>query len=129
MKLSRLFLSSVLALFVAHASAQNGSFTDWMKSSKLTELLQQMDEDRMFPGTVEGRVSGQSIQYRAQFIPFLQDMDYFQSRWGMTAKWYKWNTEELTKAGFREFSHTTFTDASGSILHQATWVLVSGEHN
>ncbi len=95
-----------------------------MKSSALTAKLHEMDEDRMFPGTVEGRLVGTAIQYRAQFIPFLLNMAYFQSRWGMSDAWYKSNTESLTKAGFTEYSHTTFFDKSGNTVHQVTWVLI-----
>ena len=120
-------LLATLSLFAVQVPAKDSAYTAWMKSSKLTELVKTMDDDRMFPGTVEGRLDGSAIRYRAKFIPFLQDMDYFHSRWGMTVAWYKHYSDEYTKAGFREMSHTTFTDASGSALHQATWVLVSVE--
>jgi hypothetical protein len=106
------------------SSAQELIYTDWMKSSALTAKLHEMDEDRHFPGTVEGRIGGTAIQYRAQFIPFLLGMAYFQSHWGMSDAWYKENTESFTKAGFTEYSHTTFFDVSGNTIHQATWVLI-----
>ena len=99
--------------------------TDWITSVELSAKLRIMDGDRMFPGTVEGRLAGARIQYRAQFIPFLRNMDYFQSRWGMSDGRYKAATEQFTKAGFTEYSHTTFYDRSGSTVHQVTWVLIS----
>ena len=127
MNLRLTLLWGILTLFAVQALAEGSGYTGWVKSSKLTELVKAMDDDRKFPGTVEGRLDGSSIRYRANFIPFLQDMDYFHSRWGMTAKWYQHYSDEYANAGFKEVSHTTFTDASGSLLHQVTWVLVSVE--
>jgi hypothetical protein len=118
----------LLTLVAVPTLAQEHEYTDWMKSSALTKKLHDMDEDRLFPGTVEGRLTGASIQYRAQFIPFLLNMAYFQARWGMSDAWYKANTESFTKAGFTEYFHTTFFDQSGNTVHQATWVLIK-EHS
>lgn len=120
-----LIISFLLFCFAAlPMSAQGQAYTDWMKSSALTAKLHEMDEDRLFPGTVEGRLDGTGIQYRAQFIPFLQNLVYFEARWGLSDVWYKSNTERLTKEGYAEYSHTTFTDQSGNTVHQATWVLI-----
>ena len=120
-------LLATLSLFAVQVPAKDSVYTAWMKSSKLTELVKTMNDDRKFPETVEGRLDGTSVRYRAKFIPFLQDMDFFQARWGMTDKWYKHYSDEYTQTGFKEVSHTTFTDSSGSVLHQVTWVLVSVE--
>ena len=120
-----LIVSILLFCFaVLPISAQGQEYTDWMKSSALTAKLQEMNEDRLFPGTVEGRLDGTGIQYRAQFIPFLLNLAYFESRWGLSDVWYKANTEHLTKQGYTEYSHTMFTDQSGNTVHQATWVLI-----
>jgi hypothetical protein len=104
--------------------AQEQTYTDWMKSSALTTKLHDMDEDRLFPGTVEGRLTETGIEYRAQFIPFLLNLAYFQARWGLSDIWYKKYTELYTKEGYTEYSHTTFLDRSGNTVHQATWVLI-----
>src|SRR5512133_771714 len=122
----RMLIISFLLFFFASLplSAQGQDYTDWMKSSALTAKLHKMEEDRLFPGTVEGRLEGTEILYRAQFIPFLLNLAYFESRWGLSDVWYKANTERLTKAGYTEYSHTTFTDQSGNTVHQATWVLI-----
>jgi hypothetical protein len=105
--------------------AQEQIYTDWMKSSALTTKLHEMDEDRLFPGTVEGRLTETGIQYRAQFIPFLLNLVCFQTRWGLSDIWYKKFTEVFSKEGFTEYSHTTFLDRSGYTVHQATWVLIN----
>lgn len=119
----RTILFSLLLSFAATSTLAQDS--GWMKSSELEAKLNVMDEDRLFPGLVEGRVEGATIRYRAEFIPFLPNMDYFRARWGLSDRWYKVNTEKLTGLGFTEYSHTTFTDQSGSTLHQATWVLIN----
>ena len=104
------------------ASPQANGFTVWMTSSELETMLKAKDADRMFPAIVEGRVKGSGAQYRAQFIPFLKDMDHFWSKWNMSQKWYAYYTDANTNAGATEYSHTTFTDSSGNIKHQAIWV-------
>jgi len=119
-----ILLILMLSFTAVSISAQERDYTDWMKSSALTAKLHEMDEDRLFPGTVEGRLAGTAIQYRAQFIPYLLDMAYFESRWGMSDAWYNENGERLTKAGFTEYFHGTFLDQSGNTVHQATWVLI-----
>src|SRR5262249_17289172 len=104
--MTRLLQTIVLAAALATAaSAAEYDFTEWMTSSQLTQKLNRMNENRMFPGTVEGRVVGQEITYRAKFIPFLLGMNYFRSRWGMSDDWYKAYTEQFTRQGFKEYSH------------------------
>ena len=114
----------LLLLSFAATSTLAQENSDWVTSSELSAKLRIMDGDRLFPGTVEGRLAGARIQYRAQFIPFLRNMDYFYSRWGLSDARYKAATEEFAKAGFTEYSHTTFYDQSGSTVHQATWVMI-----
>ena len=125
MNFNRILLWVILSLFTAHALAQALDFTGWVKSSALTALVKLKGEDRLFPARVEGRLEGTAIEYRAQFVPFPENMDFFQSRWGMTGKWYQHYSGQYINAGFRELSHTTFADQSGIELHQATWILVS----
>jgi hypothetical protein len=119
-----LLLVLLFCLAAVPISAQEQAYTDWMKSSVLTSRLHEMDEDRLFPSVVEGRLSGTGIQYRAKFIPFLPNLAYFEARWGMSDVWYKSNSEHFTEAGFTEHSHTTFFDESGNTVHQVTWVLI-----
>ncbi len=119
----KMILLSLFLIFAAPILAQDDGYTEWIKSSELKIKLKAMDQDRLFPGVVEGRLEGTMIQYRAQFIPFLRNMDYFHSRWGLSDTWYKLNVEKFTEMGFTEYSHTTFTDQSGTTLHQTTWVL------
>lgn len=99
-------------------------YTEWMPSSALENVLRRMNENRMFPGTVEGRVNGSTIQYRAQFIPFLRRLEKFQSRWGMSEARYRGYGGEYASSGYTEHSHTTYTDLGGNVVHQATWVLI-----
>ena len=115
------------AILTSTATAADYAYTEWMTASQLTQKLNQMNENRMFPGTVEGRVFGEEIRYRAKFIPFLPGMNYFRSRWGMSDDWYTAYTERLTRQGFKEFSHSVFRDLGGNTVHQATWVLLKSE--
>lgn len=117
----------VAVVLTSTASAEEYAYTEWMTSSQLTQKLKQMDENRMFPGTVEGRVFGQEIKYRAKFVPFLQGMNYFRSRWGMSDDWYTAYTEQMTRQGFKEYSHSVFRDLGGNTVHQATWILVKSD--
>ncbi len=127
MRICALLLGGLLLLTTVLVFAQENEYTDWMASKALTTKLHEMDQDRMFPGIVEGRLNGAKIQYRAQFVPFLQNMEYFQSRWGLTEHRYKWYSVQLMRTGYTEFSHTTFVDLAGTTLHQATWVLILKE--
>lgn len=107
-------------------------YTQWITSTKLSSILREMGDNRMFPGIVEGReVSGRNngkvLQYRAKFIPFLPDMLSFKSDWGLVDRWYKYYSDQYREEGYTEYSHTTFVDQFGATLHQATWVLIYKE--
>jgi len=124
MRLRQFVAAIILSIVFVSALAQDGGYTEWMKASELSVLMKKMEEDRVFPAVIDGRVNGAIIQYRTQFIPFLLNLDYFQSKWGMSDSWYKKADEQLKDAGFTEYSHTTFTDQSGNTVHQAIWVLI-----
>jgi hypothetical protein len=124
MRKRQILLGLVLVFVGLPAFAQENEFTQWMDSSSLSFMLREMNENRMFPEVVEGRLDGTAIQYRAKFVPYLPKMDYFYSRWGMTDNWYESYTAQMRNEGFTELSHTTFADRYGITLHQATWVLL-----
>ncbi len=116
-----------------HVSDGESDYAKWTTSSKLKSIVRDMEDNRMFPSTVEGREvegrdnSGKVYQYRAKFIPFLPDMLSFKSQWGIVDRWYKHYSGQYIEEGYTEYSHTTFVDKFGFTLHQATWVLIYRE--
>jgi hypothetical protein len=114
----------LVLLLTGATAAPAASFTNWMTSSRLTHMLHEMSENREFPARVEGRLEGEQIQYRAQFVPYLPKMDYFESRWGMSQDWYVAYSKQLISHGFNEYSRTVFHDIAGNVLYQVTWVLI-----
>jgi hypothetical protein len=111
---------------------KESGYTQWTTSTKLSSILQEMRDNRMFPSIIEGRevsgrYSGKVLQYRAKFIPFLPDMISFKSEWGIVDRWYKHYSDQYVEEGYTEHSHTTYVDQFGAILHQATWVLIYKE--
>jgi len=107
-----------------NSQSKKSHTTGWVKSSELEGMLGKMNENRMFPSYIEGRVDENQIVYKATFAPFPLNMDYFQSYWGMSDTWYEKRNEIFLRHGFKEHFHTIFTDLSGSTVHQATWVLI-----
>ena len=118
-----LILALTLLVSPLISYAQIGEYTEWMKSAQLANLLKKSNQDRLFPAFVEGQTSEDQLWYRAKFIPFLPDMSYFYSRWGMTEIRYKKASDHYLKLGFIEHSHSSFVDLGGTTLHQATWIL------
>jgi hypothetical protein len=82
-----------------------------------------MNANRLFPCQVEGTLDGIKIRYKAAYCPFLPDMNFFYSRWGMSDRWYSKWSEYYEAIGLVEHLHSTFLDLSGNTVHQATWVL------
>ncbi len=103
--------------------------TGWIKSSELMDLLNQKSQDRYFPSHVYGQVQAHQIVYKATFSPFLKNMQYFYSYWGMTDEVFKTRNDYFNEHGFQRFSDSSFIDLSGSTIHQATWVLMTQEPN
>lgn len=64
------------------------------------------------------RVNDVTIQYKAEYYPFMPGLVQFQSRWGMSDKWYKrFKIMFEENPHMREYSHTTFFDLSNSAMH------------
>lgn len=101
--------------------------TDWISSRQMKSAVGKMNLNRLFPCHSEGRVEGASIRYKASFSPFLKDMCYFYTRWGMSDTGYAEYSLKFKDAGFIEYSHSTFQDLSGNTRHQATWILFSAD--
>ncbi len=99
--------------------------TEWIDSSEMKVTLEKMSANRLFPCQVNGMVDGIEIRYQGSYCPYLVNMDYFYSRWGMSDNWYSKYTSKYVDEGFKEYSHTAFLDLSGNVVHQATWVLVN----
>jgi len=123
--MNKVILMLLVGLFFAPlANADNVVYeTEWMPSTDLEFVLNEMNSNRLYPCYVQGQVNGIAIQYQASFCPFPQKMNLFQSRWGMSDDWYIETKKQFEAAGFVEHFHSTFLDLSDSVIHQATWVL------
>jgi len=127
--MKKLILIIILALFItSHAHSENVVYeTEWMASSELEVVLKEMNGKRLFPCYVEGRLNGIIIQYKSSFCPFPQKLNYFQSRWGLSDDWYIETKKQFESSGMVEYFHSTYLDLSNSVIHQATWVLLSNK--
>ena len=116
----------LLILFVSAPSvADNVVYqTAWVGDDDMTSTLRKMNDNRLFPCIVEGKVEGIEILYKGSYCPFLPDMNFFYSRWGLSDKWYTEWAAYYKSIGMIEHSHSTFIDLSGSTVHQATWILI-----
>jgi hypothetical protein len=112
-------------VFAPHALANDiVHTTDWVDSDEMGVILRKMDDNRLFPCDVQGRVEGIEVYYQASYCPFLPEMNYFYSRWGMNDSWYaKWS-DYYKEYGMQEHFHTTFLDLGGNTVHQATWIII-----
>lgn len=117
---------AVLFLLLSLSSHANNVVyeTDWIDDNDMTSTLRDRNDNRLFPCEVEGKVEGIKILYRASYCPFLADMNFFYSRWGLSDTWYEKWAAYYKSIGMTEHSHTTFIDLSGNTVNQATWILI-----
>ncbi len=118
-------LMLLMLFFSVTAVADNVVYqSEWINDDDMTSTLRKMDDNRLFPCIVEGKLEGIEILYQGSYCPFLPDMNFFYSRWGLSDKWYSEWAAYYKSIGMTEYSHTTFIDLSGSTVHQATWILI-----
>jgi len=98
--------------------------TGWLESDELQKVWSEMGKRRMLPIEINGQVENTQILYNATFVPFPPDTNYYYTYWGLTDAWFRKYDSELAAEGYQVFSHSTFYDAGGSVLNNATWVLV-----
>lgn len=101
--------------------------TEWLESDELQIIWREMSERRWLPSEIQGQVQGTRILYKATFVPFPPDTNYFYTYWGMTNAWFKKYNDDLLEQGYQPYAHTTFYDAGGSVLNNATWVLTGDQ--
>lgn len=122
-------LALLLPLLLALASPAPASAeppvrpVEWSSASDFQARFEKERDNRYYPRTVQGRMLPDgTVQFRGEFHAFPPDMELFMARWGMAEPGYLQGKRELESQGFQEISHSTFTDAGGNRVHQATWL-------
>lgn len=115
----------ILSTCISTASFSNETTisTEWVSSTELNKIRSSHNENRSFPSLIEGRISDNKLQFKAKFSPFPYGMDKYYSIWGHTNRSYELNKQSFLSKGYEQYSHSTFTDLSDNVLHQATWLL------
>lgn len=94
---------------------------EWLDSDSYQQEFNELS-NRMYPLRVEGRLNGQTEQFRALFAPFPVEPFWFYSYHGKTANQYREIKTELEQAGFVEISLQTFKGRVGGKKYQTTWI-------
>src|SRR3990167_9411322 len=71
--------------------------TEWVSSSELNMIRIEMNDSRLLPSHVEGRIHEGKIEYIATFSPFPLNMNYYYAHWGLSDDWYKRYNEDYLK--------------------------------
>ena len=123
-KLSTLLFT--LLFFSCSVFAENVVYeSEWMPGKDLPYVMDEMNANRLYPCVLDGQVIGIAIQYKISFCPFPQNMEFFETKWGMSDLAYSEFKNLFESNGFVEHYHSTFQDLSDSVVHQATWLLSS----
>ena len=124
----RYFLLAVLAISSLSSQANQVVYeTDWITSEEMSVTLNKMNQNRLFPCHIEGKIEGIEMLFRASYCPYLPKMNYFYSMWRMSEGDYKSTTEHYAKYNMSEHFHSTFIDLSGNDVYQATWIRFDSE--
>jgi hypothetical protein len=120
------FILFAITVFLSSSTLANNIVyeTQWIDSEEMNITLKKMSSNRLFPCEISGKMKGIEIKYSGAYCPFLPQMNYFYSRWGMSDHWYEKYGAQYEKRGFTEYSHSVFFDLSYNVVHQATWVLI-----
>ncbi len=125
-RMNTIYSIVILSLIPTISFADNVVYeTDWVSSDEMESILSEMDTNRLFPCHVEGALRGIKIVYKGAYCPYPQNLDHFDSRWGLSDSWYERYSKEYVDSGHYEYFHSTFYDLSGNSVHQATWILPS----
>lgn len=98
------------------------SESEWMSSTDFQAEFDRMKAQGMFAAHIEGRNNAGRSQYRAIFRALPAGLAGWECRHGMTKDSYDQRDALLVEKGFRRVSLQEFTDATGSIRYQATWL-------
>ena len=103
-------------------TALTGSESDWMSSDEFQAEFDRMKAQGLFAAHIEGRNNAGQSQYRAIFRARPTGLAGWECRHGMTQDSYEQREALLVEKGFRRVSLQSFSDATGSVRYQATWL-------
>ena len=123
LRVAALSMLLAAAAFAQQPATEIPNPTGWVTSSDLDLIRVMMDENRFLATDIQGKVQGTQMLYNATFSPFPYDTNYYYTYWAMTDAWYNQTHGQLTEQGYEQLFHSTFLDAAGTQMNQATWVL------
>jgi hypothetical protein len=99
-----------------------GSVSEWLSSAEFQAEFDRRKAQGLFSAYTEGRNNAGESQFRALFRALPAGVAGWECRSGMTKAGYEQRHTLLVGQGFRRVSLQMFTDATGSVRYQATWL-------